>query len=137
LLRRLSESRPESRWCADGRLPATRPRRSLPRQVSQQLLETGTVRAGQNDEGRVRSAARVSHLSARPSHHGAGAELLVPARGPQSPEILRHLPLPRRGFSKGDAAGLSLAASRLEYSRAGSGTREVSSRFRFGQLKLV
>src|SRR5436190_12831836 len=66
-------------------------------------------------------AGCVSHLPARSSHHGAGAKLLVPARGPQSSEVLRHLPGARRRLSKGNTTGLSLAADRFAGSCASPG----------------
>ena len=40
-------------------------------------------------------ARHLSHISPRPSHHGAGAKHVVSARGPQSTEVLQYLPLPR------------------------------------------
>src|SRR5437762_10303649 len=70
-------------------------------------------------------AGCVSHLPARSSHHGASAKLVVPARGPQPAEVLRHLPGARGRFSEGNAKGLSLAGGQFAGSCASPGTGEV------------
>ena len=56
LSRRLSRSRPEPDRHPHGRLSAAGPRRDLPRQIPQQLLEARAVHAGQDGEDRIRDA---------------------------------------------------------------------------------
>ena len=81
----------------------------------------GAVPAGQGHEVEVRDARRLPHVSPRPSHHGPGAKLVVPAGGSQSAEVLRHLSCPRRGFSEGDATGLSVRTASLLCTASGFG----------------
>src|SRR5438046_7641205 len=70
-------------------------------------------------------AGCVSRLPTRSSHHGASTKLVVPAGGPQPPEVLRHLPGARGRFSEGNPKGLSLAGGQFAGSCASPGTGEV------------
>src|SRR5207249_4961387 len=91
---------------ADGRLPATHPRRAVPRQVPQRLRQTGVVQAGRSGEGEVHAARRVPHAAPRPPLDGSGAIDMVPARGPQPADVLRHLQREREGLQEADAPRL-------------------------------
>ena len=55
----------------------------------------------------VHAAGRLPHLPHRPPDHGAGAEQLVPAGGPQPADVRGHLQRQGIRFPKGDPAGLS------------------------------
>ena len=96
---------PEPDRRADGRLPATGARRRDARQVPQQLREAGAVHARQADRGEVHAAGRLPHVPHRPPDHGAGAEQLVPAGGPQPADVRRHLHGRRRPISRRRRSG--------------------------------
>ena len=46
---------------------------------------------GKPTQGEVHAARRLPHVPPRPPHHGAGAEQLVPAGGPQPADVRGHL----------------------------------------------
>jgi putative CocE/NonD family hydrolase len=82
-----------------GGVPATRPRGTLPREVPQRSHSrpTRALRSGRTRHGPVHPPRRLSHLPHRPPDHDPDPEFLVPARRPESPDVLRHLPgAPRR-----------------------------------------
>ena len=62
--------------------------------------------AGQRDRHQLHHAGSVSHLPAWPSHHGSGAEFVVPVDRSQSADVYRHSLCHNRAISKGDRAGL-------------------------------
>ena len=105
-----------------GRLPATGTRRAVPRQVPSQLREARAVRAGHTRHGLVRARGRGAHVQARAPPDGAGAELVVPARGPEPAGLRGHPARKARGFQGRDAACLPIrgAAVRDHRDRGGS-----------------
>ena len=64
---------------------------------------------GKTEEIHFHDARRQSLLSTRPPNHGAGAELLVPAGGSQSPDIYKYSNRQTGGLQDGDRARLPLA----------------------------
>ena len=91
LPQRLSRSQPEPGGRAHGRVPAIGARRRDAGQVPQQFREARTLRAQPAHRGAIHAAGRLPRLSHRPSAHGPGAEHMVPAGGPQSADLCRHL----------------------------------------------
>ena len=81
--------------------------------IPQQLREARAVRAGQGDEDRVHDARRLPHLPPRPPRDGAGAKLVVSARGPQPADLREHPDGEAGGFPQGDATRLSHGQRRV------------------------
>ena len=95
-----------------GRLSAAGPRRRDARQVPQQLREAGAVRAGQADDGRSSRCRTCCHtFRTRPPDHGAGAEHLVPARGPQPADVRAIYTATEADFQKATNACITLRRS--------------------------
>ena len=96
----------ESPQRPDGRLPAARPRRHLPRQVPDELRETRALRPRPGRQGGLRAARRPARLPQGAPDHGPGPELLVPALRPEPPDLPRHPDGRREGLPEGDPPAL-------------------------------
>ena len=104
---------------AHGRLPAVAARRTVPRQVPQQLGEARAADARQRDRHQFHDAGSLPHIPPRPSHHGAGAEFVVPAHRSQSADLYRHSLRQAGGFPESYGADLPPEGRGLR--RGGSG----------------
>ena len=74
---------------------------------------------GEPTQDQVHAARRLPHVPARPPHHGAGAEHLVPAGRPQPADVLRHLHGERIGLQKANASHLPRQGAPVEDHLAG------------------
>ncbi len=100
-----------------GRLPAALARRADARQVPQQLGEPEPFAPGKMAEVNFAMPDLEPHLPPRPPHHGAGAELLVPARRSQPADL--------HGYSARQAGRLHKATERVFHSADAASGVEV------------
>ena len=91
---------------ADGRLPAARPRRTVPGQVPEGLRGAGAAGAGRTHDDHLRSAGRLPRVPPGPPADRPGAEFLVPPGRPQPPAVHGDPESEGLGFPEGDAAGV-------------------------------
>ena len=122
------QAHPRRAAAAHGRLPAVAARRAFPRQVPHELGEAGAADARQGNRDRLHDARSLSHLPPRPSHHGPGPELLVPAHRPQSANLYRHSLRQAGGFQKSHRADLPPERRRLRRGGAGDAATIIAKR---------
>ena len=83
-----------------GGYQAARARRDLARQVPFELRASRALQAERADAREADAPRREPHVPDGPSHHGAGPELVVPARRSQPADLRRHPPRHRERFPR-------------------------------------
>jgi predicted acyl esterase len=105
---------------AHGRLPGAAARGTFPRQVPLKLGEARAADARQRGRGQFHHARSLPHIPSRPSHHGPGAELLVPADGSQSTNLHGHSQCQTGTVPEGHGTGISPEGCRQRRGSAGA-----------------
>jgi len=89
---------------------------------------------GEGREDQVLDARHAAHVPPRPPHHGAGAEFVVPAGGPQPADLHEHLHGGGRGLQEADASHIPRRKASIECD--GAGVKVMDVRFELTSRSL-